>query len=683
MATLGLPARESSLSASRYAASLLVLLLANPVGAAPPASPHAGPDADARFATLEHAYVVYSMSRFPVMATYLGGSAFDPSLAGVDGTLRDYSPAAIAAEDQHLRELRTQFAQAEPRRLSARRRINRTVALAQIDFLLHQHEVLRHQQNSLDSYTDEPVRGVDWQLQGMKPTGSATYGTDAQWQQVIARTRAIPAYLNTARGQLAAGVRAGHPPDWRVLLQFGLISTAADADYFAKALPAIAQQAMTGANRDALLRQLQQAGKDAAAAYQQLHDYIADAFFVDPAGQDVKALKPQYRVERFALGETEYDWALHNNLHLETTAAALYPQSWPVVLATRAQLVTLARSIAQAHHWPLPSGAPAPGNAGAADATVRMVFEHLQQDAPANDAALVESYRKTGQRLVNYARSTHLFDVPAQYQLDVTLTPPALRSSIASAAYYPAPIFTPDGVGRFYVTPTGDDPVLLGQLHNSAARPDLAAHEGFPGHDWAYKIMTENRAVISPVRWLTPGAVEDSSSMWEDSIAAEGWALYAESLMAEPQPGAPHGFYSPEEHLYQLKGELFRDLRVRIDTGIHTGRLSFEDAVTLYSEVVDFLPGSCRELKDQADAQKRSSCQNARTAVTRYARWPTQAITYRLGKEQILSLRHRAQRLFGPEFSEQRFHLEFMKQGTIPTGYFAEELLRELGRPVP
>ena len=169
--------------------------------------------------------------------------------------------------------------------------------------------------------------------------------------------------------------------------------------------------------------------------------------------------------------------------------------------------------------------------------------------------------------------------------------------------------------------------------------------------------------------------------MWEDSIAAEGWALYSEALMAEPQPGAPHGFYSPEEHLYQLRGQLYRDLRVRIDTGIHTGKLSYEDAVTLYSEVVDFLPGACHDAALLAVAEKRASCTEARSAVTRYARWPTQAITYRLGKEQILSLRRRAQHLYGAEFSEQRFHLEFMKQGSIPTGYFAEEVLRALGRP--
>jgi uncharacterized protein (DUF885 family) len=390
----------------------------------------------------------------------------------------------------------------------------------------------------------------------------------------------------------------------------------------------------------------------------------------------VKALTPQFRADRFAFGEVEYDWALHNNLHLDTTAAALYQQASPPVLATRAQMVTLARSIAQAHHWTVPAG-----SAGGADALVSMVFEHLGQDAPANDAAMVESYRKTGQRLVDFARTTHLFNVPAQYRLDVTITPPPLRASIESAAYYPAPIFTPDGVGRFYVTPNGDDPALLRQLHNLDAQADLAAHEGFPGHDWNYKIMTEYRAQISDVRWLTPGAVEDSSSMWEDSVSTEGWALYAEGLMAEPQPGAPHGFYSPEERLYQLQGALYRDLRVRIDTAIHTGRMSFEDAVTQYSEVVDFIPGSCRDPKALADAAKRASCESARSEIKRYARWPTQAITYRLGKEQILSLRHRAQRLFGPEFSEQRFHLEFMKQGSIPTGYFAEELLRELGRP--
>src|SRR5262249_61638985 len=131
--------------------------------------------------------------------------------------------------------------------------------------------------------------------------------------------------------------------------------------------------------------------------------------------------------------------------------------------------------------------------------------------------------------------------------------------------------------------------------NNRSALADLSAHEGFPGHDWHYKVMTQYRDQISGVRWLTPGAVEDSSSMWEDSMAAEGWALYAEALVAEPQPNSPQGAYTPEERLYQLQGKLYRDLRVRVDTGIHTGRMSYDDAVDLFSQGVDFLPDFCRD----------------------------------------------------------------------------------------
>ena len=86
-------------------------------------------------------------------------------------------------------------------------------------------------------------------------------------------------------------------------------------------------------------------------------------------------------------------------------------------------------------------------------------------------------------------------------------------------------------------------------------------------------------------------------------MAAEGWGLYAEALMAEPQPGAPNGFYTPEERLYQLQGQLYRDLRVRIDTGLHTGRIGYDDAVTSFSEIVDFLPGSLPYAPGAGDRQ--------------------------------------------------------------------------------
>ena len=84
---------------------------------------HAG---DTRFAALEHEYVTYVLAQFPVVATYLGGAAYDPTLAAVDGKLRDYSAAALQQEDARLGEFRARFAALAPANLSARRRIDRS-----------------------------------------------------------------------------------------------------------------------------------------------------------------------------------------------------------------------------------------------------------------------------------------------------------------------------------------------------------------------------------------------------------------------------------------------------------------------------------------------------------------------------------------------------------------------------
>jgi uncharacterized protein (DUF885 family) len=662
--------RHRAASVANVFLSVATLLLAacGSKTAAPPI-PTLSPEQ--QFAALERRYVIFVLQRYPVVSTYLGGSEFDPTLADNDGRLRDYSADALKDEDTHLGEFREQFTGLDPNTLSARRRIDRNVALAEIEFLTHQHQVLRHQERALDSFVDEPFRGVDWQIQGMTATGSGTYGTESEWQAVIARTRAIPAYLATAERQLAAGVAAKNTPDWRVLRDHGLHAPAADAEYFSRTLPQIAAADIASAHKDALLADLHKAGDEAAAAYQHLRKFVADTFFDNPDGTDASALKPDYRADRFAFGQTEYDWALHNNLRLDTTANDLYVQAAPIIVESRDQIIALAREVAKDHKW------KTPGDAGG---VVRAVFEQLSHDAPRNDDEMIEGYRKTGQRLVAYARATGIFDVPSEYQLDVTVTPPPLRSGLDGAAYYPAPPFKKTGVGRFYVTPTDNDQALLRREHNKAAMPDLAAHEGFPGHDWHYKVMTQYLDDISPLRWLTPGAVEDSSSMWQDSMAAEGWALYSEGILSEPQQAAPHGFYSPEERLYQLRGKLYRDLRVRIDTGLHLGLVRFEDAVTLFSETVDFMPGACTDPTWLRNPDKRASCDSARSAVTRYSRWPTQAITYRLGKDQILSLRKRVQEKLGEQFSAQQFHLEFMKQGTIPATYFADELLNSLPR---
>ena len=88
----------------------------------PPPPPPPEASAEDRFGTLEHDYAIYMMSRFPVVATYLGGSAFDPSLAHIDGKLRDYSEEALKTEDARLSDFRDGFTALDAGKLSARRR---------------------------------------------------------------------------------------------------------------------------------------------------------------------------------------------------------------------------------------------------------------------------------------------------------------------------------------------------------------------------------------------------------------------------------------------------------------------------------------------------------------------------------------------------------------------------------
>jgi uncharacterized protein (DUF885 family) len=628
----------------------------------------AAPDVsgDQTLGPILHNYVVEFLRRSPTTNTYLGGAGFDPKLREVDGTLRDYSPTGLWQEYLWLENTQGALNAIKPETLSPNARIDRDVALAQIAFMIRQYRVRRYHERALDTYMLEPFRAIDWQLQGLSSTGGSSYGTDAEWQQVISRVKAVPAFLEAAATQLRAGIASGNAPDRRMIRRDGIGTAESTATYFKTTLPGLGAERMNSPNKAALLAELKTASASAADAYIRMRDAVAALYFTD---KSARTLKPEFDQDRYAMGEAEYNWALTNNLRLDKNAAQLYEESWPVVETTRKQMTALAREIGAAHKWPLPA------DDGAA---VRFVFDELSKDYPKSDTEMIAWYRDAAFRLVAFARQTGLFDVPADYKLDVTETPPPLQASIDGAAYYPAPPFKNSGVGRFYVTPTHNDPAAL-QSNNRAALADLSAHEGFPGHDWYYKVMTKYRDVISPVRWLTPGAVEDSSAMWEDSMPAEGWGLYAEALMAEPQPGAPNGFYTPEEHLYQLQGQLYRDLRVRIDTGIHTGRITYDDATTMFSEVVDFLPGSCKAAK--LPDVKRASCDAAERAIFRYSKWPTQAITYRLGKAQIYALREEAQKQLGANYSAKAFHLAFIRQGTIPSGYFKTALLAELAPP--
>ena len=605
------------------------------------------------FTALRDRYFLFHLQRNPVTSTYLGGDAYDASLSDINSRLRDYSPAALQDELRFYTDSRRALAAIPAQSLSAVEAVDRAVMDAQLGFLIHQISSA-YQQKSLDSYVAEPFRGIDWQIQQMTDAGSGLLGTEDEWQKVVNRALATPAYLDAARANLLAGKQSGNIPDKRMVQRDGINGSKANAEYFRTTLAATARGFIgTRPFAQQMLGRIAAAGETAARAWESFASFLSSSFDVNEAA------------DRFASGEAEYEWRVHNVLRDQRSAAQLFQYGKDQVDLYTNRIYDMARVVSSDAKLGL-SFDPAQRNA-----SVRAVMDHLSKDSPRNDDELFQWYRQAGERAVAYGRQYDLFDIPSTYRLDVVPTPPVLRSTI-DAAYYPAPPFKKTGVGRFYLTPTGNDPAAL-KANNRASVADTAVHEGFPGHDWHYKYMTLHADQISNIRWLTPGAVEDSSSMWSDSMAAEGWALYCEELMSDSRPGRPYGFYDAGEYLYELQGQLLRAVRIVVDVGIHTRRMAYDEAVDYFTEHVDFFPGARQ--KAAADPAARAAADVAQRAIYRYSKWPTQAITYNLGKNSIVELREAYRARMGAAYSAKAFHQKFMGMGTIPVAYFRSQFL--------
>jgi uncharacterized protein (DUF885 family) len=611
------------------------------------------PKSASSFAALEADYARAFLNRFPVVATYLGASGLDPAYAALDGTLRDYSPGALLAERDEWRAFEARLAKIDRKKLSEPERIDAAVLRSQLAFLVHNLDRRVHEK-ALDVFLEEPLRGIEWTLQGMEPGSAGGRGTRAEWEAIAARAAAVPAYLRTALANVRRGASGDAIPDRR-LITASVDAAESTAAYFEKALPGRAKDegaALDDAGRGSLLS----ASAAAAAAFRDFRRGLLDLFYTP----DGKGLKPEFDRDRYASGEAEYAWALKNNLQVSAAPRELHGRGKASVASTLASMTALARRIAAVRGW--------------SDASLPAVVARLADEVPRTDGDMLASYRDACRRLVAYGRKTGLFDLPADYRLDVVFTPPPLRDSI-DAAYYPAPQFRKGGVGQFYVTPTGDDAAALRE-HARPAVASLAAHEGFPGHDWYYQFARARTSTIPVIRWLLPGGVEDSASMWEDAVSSEGWALYCEQLVGEPRQGFPEGFYTPEERLFQLQNQLLRDARVVVDTGLHCGFMSFDDAVTYLARNVALVQGPVStDPKINPSAAERAAVEAMRKEAFRYSKWPTQAITYDLGKAEILALREECRRIEGPSFSEKRFHEEFLSEGQIPPALFRDRIL--------
>lgn len=215
----------------------------------------------------------------------------------------------------------------------------------------------------------------------------------------------------------------------------------------------------------------------------------------------------------------------------------------------------------------------------------------------------------------------------------VTVEPIPDFAKATSTHYIPG---TPDGKRPGRVVVAVADPGKRTRVIDEA----IAYHEAVPGHHM-------QMSIAQTLEGLPKFRLHAHYNAY-----IEGWALYSEEL------GKEIGFYKdPVSDYGRLNSELFRAVRLVVDTGIHHKNWTRE-------KVIDYMHAN-----DTNDAL-------AQTEADRYIAWPGQALAYKMGQLMIRKLRDEAKSHLGPKFDIKAFHDEILNGGAMPLDLLQERVER-------
>ncbi len=271
------------------------------------------------------------------------------------------------------------------------------------------------------------------------------------------------------------------------------------------------------------------------------------------------------------------------------------------------------------------------------DGDLQAFFEHLRTDprfqypnTPEGKEAFLEDSRRYIAQAMEIA--PQWFHTLPQAPLEVRAVE-SWREQTASTAFYNQPSQDGSRPGIYYVNLAD-----MTQVSKPSAE-GIAYHEGAPGHHFQIARAMEQQGLPMFRKYGFYGAY------------IEGWGLYAEKL------GKEMGFYQdPYSNFGRLTMEIWRAIRMVVDTGIHTRQWTREQAVTYFAENSMVAPLTIdRE-------------------IDRYICSPGQATSYKVGMIKILALRDQARAAMGDRFDIRDFHEVVLGVGAVPLGVLEERV---------
>jgi uncharacterized protein (DUF885 family) len=424
---------------------------------------------------------------------------------------------------------------------------------------------------------------------------SVPFDTVPHYEDYIARLHAIPRVLQQTTEVMRQGMRDGlMPPKLITDKLAGQCDGVVAANPFLlplKKFPASFSDADKARLTEAITKAV---NEDVFPAYKQFTLFLRTEYA--PKGRTALS------IESLPDGKRRYAEAVKQMTTLEVTPAQVHALGLSEVKRITAEMTALATK------------------AGYKDlASWRAAINADPKWKPTSEQQIVDDFAKYIHQME--PKLPQLFNLLPKSPVTVEAIP---DFAAAEATHYNAG--SPDGKRAGRVVVAVANPTTRTLVLDEA----VAYHEGVPGHHNQISVAQQLKGL--PKFRLRGGY----------SAYTEGWALYAEEL------GKEVGFYQdPVSDYGRLNSELFRAVRLVVDTGIHDLNWSRQ-------QVIDYMHAN-----DVNDAV-------AQTETDRYIAWPGQALAYKMGQLEIRKLRDKAKAKLGPKYDIKAFHDEVLNGGALP-----------------